>query len=125
MLLYITRHTLKCLPTIVTEAKMQHNIYLYLFIYDSFRNTVQSQFSKSRLFEVLFCPSRCAEVKVIPMMGTQFRSVLSVCTCLPGTAVLLLCQFLCVRGATQNFREFARNNVNTYFKSQFPLSPSK
>jgi len=22
-----------------------------------------------------------------------------------------------IRGATQNFREFARNNMNTYFKS--------
>jgi len=33
MLLYITRHTLNPLPTIVTEAKVQHNIYIYLFIY--------------------------------------------------------------------------------------------
>ena len=30
-----------------------------------------------------------------------------------------------IRGATQNFREFARNNMNTYFMSQFPPSPSK
>jgi len=30
-----------------------------------------------------------------------------------------------VRGATQNFQEFARNNMNTYFKSRFPQSPLK
>ena len=29
------------------------------------------------------------------------------------------------RGATQNFREFARNNMNTYFKSYLPISPLK
>jgi hypothetical protein len=96
MLLYITRHLLNPLPTIATEAKVQHNINLYLFTYDSFGNTVYSRFSKSQLFEIPFCPSRCAEVKVIPMMGTQFRSVVSVCTCLPGTTILPLCHFLCV-----------------------------
>ena len=25
--------------------------------------------------------------------------------------------YMYIRGATQNFREFARNNMNTYFKS--------
>ena len=30
---------------------------------------------------------------------------------------IVLYVFLDVRGTTQNFREFARNNMNTYFKS--------
>jgi hypothetical protein len=64
-----------------------HCITWLLYTADSFLNntlhiygTVDSRFSESRLFEFPFCPSRCVEVKVDSMMGTN-NSVEVCCLC--------------------------------------------
>ena len=50
----------------------------------------------------------------------QWMDITIVLAVLPDLFYFNLCTvhlLLYVRGTTQNFREFARNNMNTYFKS--------
>ena len=47
--------------------------------------------------------------------STEHKSQRCVCVCVCVCVPELI--YIYTRGATQNFREFARNNMNAYFKS--------
>jgi len=64
---------------------------------ESYYFTVQSQFSKSWPFEFPFCPSWCTVVKVVSMLGREFRWNAHFCVHarLSGITVFHFCCFLC------------------------------